>query len=132
MSNPFDYVNAINSTKVDLMQEEQNESGYVPFIVNKSLSYFPETVMHANMINVNHHIDKKLQFQYLLNSVRPGKRFAKWLKKDGDDLELIQRYYGYSTEKAQQALRILSKQQISLIRTKLTQGVGDDISRKND
>lgn len=114
------------------MQDGQGESGYVPFIVNKSLSYFPETVMHANLMNVNQHLDKKLQFHYLLNSVRPGKRFAKWLKKDGDDLELIQQYYGYSTEKAQQALRILSKQQISLIRTKLTQGVGDEFSRKDD
>ena len=132
MSSPFDYVNSINSTKVDLMQDGQGESGYVPFIVNKSLSYFPETVMHANLMNVNQHLDKKLQFHYLLNSVRPGKRFAKWLKKDGDDLELIQQYYGYSTEKAQQALRILSKQQISLIRTKLTQGVGDEFSRKDD
>lgn len=131
---PFDYINAINTSKKDLMadaDDHTSESGYVPFITNKTLSYFPDTIMHANRMNTLHHLDKKLQFHYLLNSVRTGKRFAKWLKKDSDDLDVVCQYYGYSTEKAKAALRILSPQQIALIRIKLTQGVGDEFSRKD-
>lgn len=131
---PFDYVTAINQTKKDLMEDKDDasaESGYVPFITNKTLSYFPETVMHANRMNTLHHLDKKLQFHYFLNSIRSGKRFAKWLKKDSDDLEIVCEYYGYSTEKAKVALRLLTPQQIALIKIKLTQGVGDEFSRKD-
>ena len=132
---PFDFVNAINSTKKDLMKDPSDESAekeYVPFITNKTLSYFPDTIMYANEMNINHVVDNKLQFHYLLNSVRTAKRFTKWLKKDNSDIELIRQYYGYSTDKAIQAIRILSPEQISLIRTKLTQGVGDEFNRQHD
>lgn len=133
---PFDYINAINMTKKDLMKGTENdalaESAYIPFITNKTLSYFPDTIMHANEMNIHHNLDNKLQFHYLLNSVRTAKRFTKWLKKDSSDLELIRQYYGYSTEKATQAIQILSPEQISLIRKKLTQGVGDEFNREND
>lgn len=129
---PFDFLNAINYTKKDLITDDVSEKEYVPFITNKTLSYFPDTVMYANEMNRHHTIDNKLQFHYLLNSVRTAKRFTKWLKKDNSDIELIRQYYGYSTEKATQAARILSPAQISLIRTKLTQGVGDEFNRKDD
>lgn len=128
---PFDFVNAINFTKKDLIEDDITEKAYIPFITNKTLSYFPDTAMHANEMNIHHTIDNKLQFHYLLNSVRTAKRFTKWLKKDNSDIELIRQYYGYSTEKATQAARILSPEQISLIRTKLTQGVGDEFNREN-
>lgn len=132
---PFDFINAINSTKKNIMVGTDNdalaESSYVPFVTNKTLSYFPDTVMYANEMNIHHDLDKKLQFDYLLNSVRTAKRFTKWLKKDNSDTELVRQYYGYSTEKAMQAIRILTPEQISLIRTKMTKGVDDEFNRKD-
>lgn len=126
--NPFDYVNAINQSKKDIMtgtdNDELAEEAYVPFIVNKALSYFPDTIMHANQMNHHSFVDKKLQFHYLLNSIRPAKRFAKWVKKDDNvELELIMQYYGYNIEKAKQVLPLLSSEQLSLVKTILTSGV---------
>jgi hypothetical protein len=125
--NPFDFVNSINQTKVDMMTGTENdelaEKGYVPFIVNKALSYFPDTLLYANEVNQLAHLDNKLQYQYLLNSIRPSKRFSKWAKKeDSDDLEVVKEYYGYSNEKAYQALSILSKDQLNHIKKQLEQG----------
>ena len=130
MSGPFDFINAINQTKKDLMLTH-DEKEYVPFVVNRTLSYFPDTILHANEMNIRHHADNKLQFHYLLNSVRTAKRFSKWLKKESGDIDLIREYYGYSNEKAMQAARILSQEQISLIRKKLTQGVGNEFDRQD-
>ena len=131
---PFDFINAINSrAKKDLMAGAENESAesdYVPYVTNKTLSYFTETVMYANEMNRNSHLPKKLQFHYLLNSIRPGKRYTKWIKKeDSEFLELVKQYYGFSDEKARQALTILSDQQLSTIKTTLTRGVKDEFSR---
>lgn len=125
--NPFDFVNAISHTKKDLMTGTENdqlvEKSYVPFIVNKALSYFPDTIMYANEMNVYGSLDNKLQFCYLLNSIRPQKRFAKWLKKqDSNELEIVKEYYGYSNEKATQALSLLSEKQLELIRKQLEKG----------
>lgn len=125
--NPFDFVNSINLTKKDLMVGTENdelaEKGYAPFIVNKALSYFPDTLLYANEVNRLAHIDNKLQYHYLLNSIRPHKRFSKWVKKeDSDDLEVVKDYYGYSNEKAYQALSILSKDQLNYIKEQLEQG----------
>lgn len=128
---PFDYVNAINSTKKDLMtnteDDVQAEKDYVPFVVNRSLSYFPDTILYANEINRRGSVDKKLQFHYLLNSIRPGKRFSKWAKKeDSVDIQYIMQYYNYSIDKAKQVLPLLSEQQLSIIKRILTGGVEDD------
>lgn len=118
--NPFDYVNSINFTKQDIMEDEKS---YTAFIVNKALSQFPDTVLYANEMNCNHHLDNKLQYHYLLNSIRPKKRFAKWAKKqDSDTLEIVKRFYDYNNHKAEQALSILSPQQLEIIRTKLSEG----------
>jgi len=136
--NPFDYVNAINGkTKKDIMTGTDNdaaaESAYVPYVVNKQFSYFPDTLMFANEINKYSHLDKKLQFHYLLNSIRPGKRYTKWVKKeDSSELELVKQYYQFNDEKARQALTLLSEQQISMIRIKLTSGVNNECSRPVD
>lgn len=124
---PFDFVNSINFTKKDLMNGSENdelsEKAYVPFIVNKSLSYFPDTVLYSNEINTLSHIDNKLQYHYLLNSVRPSKRFAKWVKKQEEsDLENVKTYYNLSNEKAEQAITILSRQQLDYIKQKLEKG----------
>lgn len=127
MTTPFDYVNSINFKKKDLMTGSENdelaEKQYVPFIVNKSLSYFPDTILYANKMNVNHHLDNKLQFHYLLNSIRPGKRFSKWVKKQEDnDLETVMEYYGYNRTKAESALALLSPVQLEHIKNRLNKG----------
>jgi hypothetical protein len=87
--------------------------------------------MYANEMNLNHQIDNKLQFGYLLNSVRTAKRFTKWLKKDNSDIELVRQYYGYNRDKAMQIIDILTPEQISIIRKKMTIGVGDEFDREN-
>ena len=125
--NPFEFVQSISLTKKDLMTGTENdelaEKGYAPFIVNKSLSYFPDTLLYANEVNRLAHIDNKLAYHYLLNSIRPQKRYSKWVKKeDSDDLEVVKEYYGYSNEKAYQALSILSKDQLNHIKKQLEQG----------
>jgi hypothetical protein len=125
--NPFDFVNSINYTKKDLMKDpEVSETSYVPYVTNKALSYFPETIMYANEMN-RVQADGKLQYHYLLNTVRPGKRFAKWVKKDDtESIELVKLFYGYSTEKAQQALTVLSRENLHYIKQKLQRGGNDD------
>ena len=125
---PFDYINSINYSKKNLMRNSDNdelaESGYVPFLTNRSLSYFTDTLFYANEVNLFHHTDHKLQYEYLLNSVRPKKRFAKWVKSmDSDDLEIVKLYYNYSTKKALQALAILTPTELENITTKVTRGI---------
>ena len=130
--NPFDFVKSINYKKTDLLADDEDgqiEREYVSYIVNRSLSYTSDTVLHANECNRRPFLDKKLQYHYLLNSVRPKNRFGKWLKTDVEEkIEVIKQYYGYSNEKAREALSILTKEQIELI--KLSQDKGG--RKKND
>ena len=121
--NPFEYINAINTTKKDIMVDDIAESKYTPFMVNRSLSYFPDTILYANEMNLNHHIDNRLQFDFFINIVKKKKRFSKWLKPtELSDLEVVKEYYGYSNEKARQVLTILSKEQIEELRMKVYKG----------
>lgn len=121
--NAFDFVNAINRDKTDLMADESSEKLYQPYLVNKALSYFADTVLYANEINMYPHLDSKLQFHFFLNSIRPAKRFAKWVKKqEDDDLSAVMEYYGYNIEKAQSALSVLSSDQLTIIKQKLEKG----------
>ena len=121
--NPFAFVNAINLDKKDLMVDDLTENAYVPFMVNRQLSYFQDTVIVANEMNRYHLLDKKLQFHFLLNIVRKRKRFSNWAKADSiDDMEIVKEYYGYSNEKARQALAILSKEDLDLIKSKVDKG----------
>jgi len=127
MSNPFDYVSAINYTKKDLMTDTDNdelaEAGYNPYLTNKALSYFPDTVLYANEMNPHYNADNKLQFQYLLNIVRPKKRFSKWAKRqDSDDFEAVKQYFKYNNAKTEQAISLLSPEQIEKIKTILDTG----------
>jgi hypothetical protein len=120
--NPFEFVNAVTHTKQDLMKEDV-ERFYQPFLVNRALSYFPDTVMYANEMNIHNNRDSKLQFHFFLNTLRPAKRFAKWVKKEEDnDLTAIMEYYGYGLEKAKQALSVLSSEQLIIIKQKLEKG----------
>jgi len=127
MSNPFDYVTSITYGKNDMMTGSENdelaEASYNSYLTNKSLSYFPDTLFYANEMNVMNHADKKLQYSYLLNSVRPKKRFSKWVKKLEDiDIEAVKEYYKYNTAKAEAALSVLSPQQINEIKRRLNKG----------
>ena len=128
---PFDYVNSINYSKKNMMEGTDNdelvESGYVPFLTNRSLSYFTDTLFYSNEINQYPHADNKLQYDYLLNSIRPKRRFAKWVKNiDSDDLEIVKQYYNYSTKKGLQALNILSPKQLQEITKKVIRGIKDE------
>lgn len=123
MSNPFDYVNSINVTKKDIMPDDITEKAYPAFMVNRALSYFNDTVLYANEMNVNHHIDNKLQYHFLINIIRKKKRFSKWLKpREVDNLELIKEYYGYSNEKAKSVLRLFNNEQIELLKQRIYKG----------
>lgn len=121
--NPFDFVNAINSSKKDLITDDITEKQYAPYIVNRQLSYFQDTVLLANEMNRFHNLDNKLQFHFLLNTVRNRKRFSKWVKPEIEsDLGVVKEYYGYSNDKARQALTILSPDQIETLKKETQKG----------
>ena len=123
MSNPFDYINAINSTKQDLIVDEASEKGYNAFITNRSLSYFADTVLLANEMNRYHHLDKKCQFHFFINSIRKRKRFAKWIKpSEAENIEVIKKHYGYSNEKAKQVLSLLNNAQLTELKQRISKG----------
>jgi hypothetical protein len=127
MANPFDYVTSINSTKKDLMTDTENdelaEKGYVPFLTNRSLSNFTDTILYANEMNKHHNLDNKLQYHYLINIIRPRKRYSKWAKRqDSDDFEAVKQYFGYNNAKTEQALSLLSSDQIKTIKNRLITG----------
>ena len=123
-----DYLKAINQTKEPLLdtEDEQWEKKYPPFIINKCIAPFPDSLMLVNEINQLHHLDKKLQYDFLINSLRARKRFTPWMKaKKLENLEYVKEYYGYNNEKAKSALDILNDEQISAIKTKLNKGGRD-------
>ena len=124
MSNPFDYVNAILQNKKQLIVDEITEKDYTPFLANRSLSYHKDCIMYANEMNRRHFLDKKLQFDFLLNTVRSQKRpFAKWVKSEkGEDLECIKHAFGFSESKAREASRLLSKEQIQQLKEQTQTG----------
>jgi hypothetical protein len=123
MKSPFEYLNSINDTKVDIIVDDITEKSYNGFMINRSLSYFPDTVIFANEMNRYHHIDKKLQFHFLINTIRKRKRFSKWIKPELDtDIEVVKEYYGYNNEKARQALSLLSSSQIEELKKKVNKG----------
>jgi len=119
-----DWLNSINFTKDNLTEENPDLiKEYSPFIINKCLSGQIDSILFANEMNMNHHLDKDMQYSFYLNSLRKRKRFSPWLRKDKvTDLECIKQYYGYSNEKASQALKILTKEQINFIKKRLEIG----------
>jgi len=126
---PFSFVNEINIGKRDIMRDQNGdhsdllEKVYNPYITNRSLSYFNDTVLHANEMNKNHHIDSRLQNSYLINTIRKRKRFSKWIKAtELDDLEAVKLCYQYSNEKARQVLTLLSNEQIAELKQRVYKG----------
>ena len=121
--NPFDYVTSINYSKQDIMADDICEKDYNSFMINRSLSYFQDTVGLANVMNQYHHTDNKLQYHFLINIIRKRKRFSKWMKPETEsDIEVVKEYYGYSNEKARQVLSLLSPEQITIIKQKVNKG----------
>lgn len=117
-------VPSILQTKQNVLIEEHDEKDYNPFIVNRALSYHLDCVLYANQVNMIHFVNKKLQYHYLLNTIRPMKRkFQSWQKSEEDkNLACVKEYFGYSNSKAKEALRILSDEQIAYIKTKIDKG----------
>ena len=121
--NPFGYLNSINVSKKDIMIDDLAEKDYNSFLVNRSLSYFYDTIGVANIMNRYHQIDNKLQYHFLINIVRKRKRFSKWYKPETEsDIEVVKEYYGYSNEKARQIMPLLSPKQITIIKEKVSKG----------
>jgi hypothetical protein len=121
--NPFDFANAINYSKQNIMVDDLTEKSYNGFMVNRSLSYFPDTVLAANEMNRYHQLDSRLQFDFLINIIRKRKRFSKWNKqKIEDDVKIVAEYYGYSNQKALQVLALLSPKQLEQLRQKVNKG----------
>lgn len=120
--NPFDIVKDINYDKRRIITAS-NEKQYNAFMVNRSLSYFPETILYAQEMNMAGHLDSIMQYDYLFHSVRKSKRFSKWVKEDRiKDVELIAEYFGYSYIKAKEAYSLLTKEQILKIKEILIKG----------
>ena len=120
-----EYINSINYSKEKLMntEDEMWEKKYPAYIVNKCIAPFQDTIFLVNEMNRNHHIDRKLQFDFLLNSLRKRKRYTPWLKaKKQKYLEYVKEYYDYSNEKAKSALNILNDEQIKTIMNSLNKG----------
>lgn len=121
--NPFEYLNSINTTKKDIMVDDIAEKEYNAFMVNRGLSYFSDTVLIANEMNLNHHLDNRLQFDFFINIVKKKKRFSKWLKaRDIENLEIIKQYYGYSDEKAKSVLSLFDNNQINEMKNRIYKG----------
>jgi hypothetical protein len=120
-----DYLNAINYTKKNLFdtEDESVEKEYTPFIINRCLSYFMDTVLYVNEVNQRNHLSKNMQFDYLLNSIRKNKRYSKWLKRESEEnLDTVKEFYGYSDRKAREILDILTPDDIEWMKEKLNRG----------
>ena len=117
-----DWLNSINQNKKNILKEDPT-SKYPSYIINRCMSSHLDTVMFANEMNLSPQLDSDMQYSFYLNSVRKRKRFSPWLRKDEiKDLDSVKRYYGYSNEKAKQALRILTKEQLNFIKSKFETG----------
>ena len=115
-----DWLNSINFTKEDFSEEIKD---YPPYIINRCLSGHIDCIMFANEMNKYHSLDKKLQYDFFINTLRPKKRFSPWIKKEQiKDLDYVKNYYGYSNEKAKQALSILTEEQLTFIKSKFETG----------
>lgn len=121
--NPFEYLNAINTTKKDIMVDDIAEASYNSFMINRGLSYFPDTILFANEMNVNHHLDNRLQFDFFINIVKKKKRFSKWLKpNEVSNLDVVKEYYGYSNEKAKSVLSLFTDEQLTELKKRISKG----------
>ena len=120
--NPFDFVKSITYTKQDIMHD-LNKSEYASFLVNRAISYYQDCILYANEMNRRFELEVRLQYHYLLNTIRKRKRFAKWQKPlKIDDLKIVMEYYQVSRAKAEEYLNILSENNIAVLRKKMNKG----------
>jgi hypothetical protein len=118
-----DWLNSINFTKENLIEDPSTIKDYAPYVINRCLSGNLDSIMYANEMNKYSFLQKDMQYSFYLNSLRKKKRFSPWLRKDKvTDLEIIKQYYGYSNEKASNALKILTPEQINYIKQRLETG----------
>jgi hypothetical protein len=118
--NPFELIKSISNTKKDILE---NEKDYNAFMVNRGLSYFPDTVIYANEMNRFHHLDSRLQYHFLINTIRKRNRFSKWNKSiESENISAIKKFYGYSNEKARDVLPLLSNENLKTIRGRIQHG----------
>jgi|TARA_R100000734_G_scaffold5527_1_gene4776 hypothetical protein len=121
--NPFDFLKSINTTKKNIMVDDIIEKEYNAFIINRGLSFFPDTILYANEMNLNHHLDSRLQYDFLINIIKKKKRFTKWVKpQEIANLEIVKEYYGYSDEKAKSVLSLLNNEQIEELNKRIYKG----------
>ena len=117
---PFEFIKSISSSKKDIME---NEKDYNAFMINRGLSYFPDTVIYANEMNKFHHLDSRLQYSFLINIIRKRNRFSKWNKSiESENINAIKKYYSYSNEKARDVLPLLSNENLNTIKRKINHG----------
>ena len=129
MSSPFIYVTSVSFNKKNLMRGSENdelsEKDYQPYLTNRSLSFFHDSILYANEMNMRPHLHNKQQYEYLLNTLRKRNRFskAKWKKPEPSAaVEMIMEYFGYGRAKAEQALRVLTDDQLTMIEIALDKG----------
>lgn len=123
MSNPFEYVNEISFGKTQIIVDDLTEKAYVPFIANRALSYHADSIMHVNEMNRLHGLDNKMQFDYLMHSLRKKKRFSKWAKRANTEaLDVIKEYYKVGDAKAEEINKVLTVAQISVLKERLAKG----------
>lgn len=133
---PFDFIKAISETKENLLigtdNDELAEKEYEPFVVNRGLSFFPDTILHVNDMNMRASLAKAPQFLFLLNSIRSRKRYSKWLKKEKlENAQIVSEYYGYNLAKSKEALKVLTEEQIKIMKTSLEKGGVNTRERQN-
>lgn len=134
---PFDYINDASHTKKNLMRGSENdtlaEKGYNPWLTNIAFSQHPDTILHANLMNMYHHLDNRPQYEYLINSLRSKKRFGKWSKKkDNEDLDMICEVYGVNRNVGKEYLALLTREQLDIMKEKQkTGGISNERHRKS-
>ena len=122
---PFDYINSINNKNKDMMTNTENdelaEKSYNAYLTNRSLSYFIDTILYANDMNMMAHLDNKMQYQYYMHAVPKKNRFSKWAKKDTTDIDVITEFYKCNLTRANEILKIINKDELDLMKQKLQQ-----------
>jgi hypothetical protein len=118
-----DWLNSINFTKENLMEDLSNKKDYPPYIINRCMSAHVDCILYANEMNMHSHLSKDMQYAFYLNGIRKKKRFSPWIRKDKvNDIDAVKQYYGYSNEKASQALKVLNNTQLNFIKQRLEKG----------
>ena len=124
---PFDFANSINFTKENLIVDERTEEEYNPFIVNRAMGFGKDTVIAGNEMNSRPHLDNKMQYDFLREVVRKSKRYNKWLKNEEENIEAVQKFFGYSFNKAKEALSILTETDLDRIKLYQTTSKGGKV-----